>query len=275
MITDDQAMSGAQRCFLMHELKQLLPDGVKLPLLSAEELAARFIELNLPPKRDKVLQPSPLPGVWQFFTPSGRLLALWRTETIVAQNASVIADPKLPGTVVIALKPPNVESATVDIFYSLPASKYLPNWQLTASLPNGNPTEVAANRRIAIYLWTGVLVIAAIVILAGLMAQAFHNQMRHARLKNDLVATVSHELKTPLSSIRLLVDTLLDEKSLDLDKTREYLQLIAKENTRLSRLIDNFLAFSRMERNKHAFQFIATSPVTVINEARRRRSRAI
>ena len=134
------------------------------------------------------------------------------------------------------------------MFNSIPAGKYLPNWQLTLSLIGGNATDAAANRRIAIYLWTGILVITAITISAGFLMQVLHEQMRFVRLKNDLAATVSHELKTPLSSIRLLVDTLLDEPSPDSSKTREYLQLIAKENTRLSRLIDNFLAFSRMER---------------------------
>ena len=46
--------------------------------------------------------------------------------------------------------------------------------------------------------------------LTCLVAGLLRRQMRVARLKNDLVATVSHELKTPLASIRLLVDTLLE-----------------------------------------------------------------
>jgi signal transduction histidine kinase len=265
---DDPTMSGTQRRFLMQEIKQLLPNQVKLPLLPAEELASRFVELKaLPPRKEGVLQPSPLPGIWQLASSNGRLMTLWRTETIVAQSDSVISRPAPPGEVAIALRPPKAENPPVDIFHTLPAGKYLPNWQLTLSLPGGNATDAAANRRIAIYLWTGIIVIAAITFLAGFLLQVFHNQMRYARLKNDLVATVSHELKTPLSSIRLLVDTLLDEQSPDLNKTRDYLRLIAKENARLSRLIDNFLAFSRMEHNKHAFQFAAISPAAVINEA--------
>jgi signal transduction histidine kinase len=291
---DDPTMSGTQRRFLMQEIKshlELLPSPIGrgaggegnqssltlalsqrerelTTLLPAEELASRFVELKAsPPRKEGVLQPSPLPGVWQLASSNGRLLALWRTETIVAQSDSVISRPAPPGEVAIALRPPKAENPPVDVFYTLPAGKYLPNWQLTLSLPGGNATDAAANRRIAIYLWTGIIVIAAITILAGFLLQVFHNQMRYARLKNDLVATVSHELKTPLSSIRLLVDTLLDEQSPDLNKTRDYLRLIAKENARLSRLIDNFLAFSRMARNKHAFQFAAISPATVINEA--------
>ncbi len=238
-----------------------------LPLLAAEELAARFVELKVSPKRDAVLQPSPLPGIWQLALPYGRMVALWSTETIVAQSASAITKPALPGEVTLALRPPNDQAPAANVFYSLPAGKYLPNWQLTLSWGIGSRADAAANRRIVTYLWTGIIVIAAIGILAGFMAQVFRNQMRYARLKNDLVATVSHELKTPLSSVRLLVDTLLDEKTPDTDKTRDYLQLIAKENARLSRLIDNFLAFSRMERNKYAFQFTKISLATAISEA--------
>src|SRR5262249_52104945 len=75
------------------------------------------------------------------------------------------------------------------------------------------------------------------------------------QLRNDLVANVTHELKTPLSSMRLLVETLLNSPRLEETTAREYLQLIARENLRLSRLIDNFLTFSRIERNKFTFKF--------------------
>jgi signal transduction histidine kinase len=92
-------------------------------------------------------------------------------------------------------------------------------------------------------------------VLGLLVAQVVRRQMALARLKNDLVATVSHELKTPLSSMRVLVDTLLTAETLNEQTVREYLQLIAQENERLSRLIENFLTFSRIERKKYSFHF--------------------
>jgi signal transduction histidine kinase len=88
-----------------------------------------------------------------------------------------------------------------------------------------------------------------------------------ARLKNDLVATVSHELKTPLTAMRALVDTLLDAERFDEETTREYLKLLATENARLSRLIDNFLTFSRLERNKYTFEFTRVRPQQVVEGA--------
>ena len=53
---------------------------------------------------------------------------------------------------------------------------------------------------------------------------------------------------------RALADMLLEGRYRDEKQRQEYLGLIAKENQRLSRLIDNFLAFSRMERNKRTFE---------------------
>ena len=52
-----------------------------------------------------------------------------------------------------------------------------------------------------------------------------------------------------------------------LQPVREYLELIAKENARLSRLIDNFLTFSRMERNKRAFSFSPIEPAAIVASA--------
>src|SRR2546421_4970006 len=113
----------------------------------------------------------------------------------------------------------------------------------------------AAKTRRSLYLWTGILVAGGMGVVGLLAAQVVRRQMALARLKNDLAATVSHELKTPLSSMRVLVDTLLSSDTLDEHTVREYLQLIAQENERLSRLIENFLTFSRMERKKYSFQF--------------------
>ena len=55
--------------------------------------------------------------------------------------------------------------------------------------------------------------------------------------------------------------------SFDACKTREYLELIAGENLRLSRLIDNFLTFSRIERNRQNFEFRTSLPARVVETA--------
>ena len=107
----------------------------------------------------------------------------------------------------------------------------------------------------------------SIAVVALLVARYVGAQMRLARLKNELVSTVSHELKTPLASMRALADTLTAGRYRDEGQLREYLALIVKENLRLSALIENFLTFSRMERGKQRFQFEDLSPATVVTTA--------
>ncbi len=137
---------------------------------------------------------------------------------------------------------------------SVPAGSYLPNWTIDLSLEGDDPFAAAASAKVA-YWWMACLSISTIVVLAFGLAMYLRRQMSLTRLKNDLIATVSHELKTPLSAMRVLNDTLIDGKLPNEKDRRDYLQLIARENLRLSRLIDNFLTFSRMECNKAAFEF--------------------
>ncbi|HKS38076.1 MAG TPA: HAMP domain-containing sensor histidine kinase, partial [Verrucomicrobiae bacterium] len=141
----------------------------------------------------------------------------------------------------------------------------LPGWRLALKEPG--LFDASANARVSTYVWTGFLVVVAMCVLAVIVLSLVRRQMTLTRLKNDLVANVTHELKTPLSSMRLLVDTLLNSEKLNEKTAREYLQLIAKENSRLSRLIDNFLTFSRMERNKHVFDFSEVSVARVVDGA--------
>jgi signal transduction histidine kinase len=137
-----------------------------------------------------------------------------------------------------------------------------PNWRITdpSSLPALN---AAGAPRVARYAWIALAAILAIILVAGFAAHFLRRQWQLARLKTDLVAAVSHELKTPLASVRLLVETLLEDEQPE-GRMREYLELIARENQRLSRLIGNFLTFSRLERNLRRFDIRATAPERVV-----------
>jgi signal transduction histidine kinase len=111
------------------------------------------------------------------------------------------------------------------------------------------------------------LAIAVVAITSLIAGQALRRQWRLARMKTDLVAAVSHELKTPLASVRLLVDSLLEDEKPDAQRTHDYLELIARENLRLSGVIENFLTFSRLERNRQKFEFSVTQPDAVVQSA--------
>lgn len=148
-------------------------------------------------------------------------------------------------------------------FVKAAVGKYFPGWKIELYFEGGDVFKRAAKRQAALYTWTAALVIILILLSGGFAGQAVGRQIKLNRLKNDFIATVSHELKTPLASMRVLADTLLEGNYKDQKQATEYLQLICKENKRLSGLIDNFLTFSRMERNKHAFEIVKTSPAAI------------
>jgi signal transduction histidine kinase len=266
---ENPALGAAQRLFLMKQVRKLpiRPADRDFPTLEAEELAARVLDTRPQVSKEAVLRPTAAPGVWQFASSSGRVLALFHTENLQTQMGATIAARALPTDVSVSIEPPGQELAREGVYQQLDAGRQLPGWRLALSLRGGELLSDAADEQIAVYLWTGILGIAAISILAVFIARTLQRQIRLTRLKNDLVATVSHELKTPLSSMRLLVDTLLEAGHLEEQKAREYLQLVAKENRRLSHLIDNFLAFSRMEQNRNAFDRKEVSPSDIVRGA--------
>jgi len=218
-----------------------------------------------PTRADASLHPSGLPGTWRLASPGGRVVALLKTETVLKRVAEVMAAVALPGDVRVTALLPGMEP-DAGVLHSLPAGLQMPGWRLTLALIDAEGSA-DANGRTAVYVWIAVLLIAAMSIVAVLVAGVLQRQMRVARLKNDLLATVSHELKTPLASMRLLVDTLLDAETLETPRAREYLQLVAKENMRLSHLIDNFLSFSRMERGKRTFELVECLPDEIVRRA--------
>jgi signal transduction histidine kinase len=79
-------------------------------------------------------------------------------------------------------------------------------------------------------------------------------QLRQARQKTDFVSNVSHELKTPLTSIRMFSELLAEGRVADPTKQRTYLNVIATEAARLTRLINNVLDFARIERGEKKYQ---------------------
>jgi signal transduction histidine kinase len=88
-----------------------------------------------------------------------------------------------------------------------------------------------------------------------------------AQLKADFVASVSHDLKTPLSLIRMFAETLELGRVPEAERRREYYQVIVRESERLSRLIDNVLDFSRIERGRRRYDIVPTAVGPVVQEA--------
>ncbi len=262
----DAALSSSQRRFLMREVKALAPGAAIFPTLEAEELAAEYLDHDPARPADARLQRTPLAKVWRLPVADGTLVALFREERVRAELATAIGALTLPDAQVTVLAPGEAGPADRRV-PSLDASELLPGWRLALSFNGTDPLALASERQSRFYLWMGVGVVAIIAVLALMLARTVAAQMRLARLKNELVSTVSHELKTPLASMRALVDTLAAGRFRDERQLQDYLHLIVKENVRLSHVIENFLAFSRMERGQQRFHFEALAPAEVVRAA--------
>lgn len=262
-------MPSAQRRFLYKNLLQLgEPTVSNHRVLDAETLVMDMLPFTFPVGSS--LQKAPKEGI--FMLRSGNLVALFKESNLIEDMfafAHIGLDEDAHTKMMVL--PPGRSSGQEDVLTSLPISESaLPGWRL-ALIPDDETAieavdEVAASR-ISLYYWSGSLVVVTLFALAFAIARYHHMQMRLTRMKNDLVATVSHELKTPLSSMRMLVETLLDGHYTDPKLTRDYLDLIYKENVRLSRLIENFLTFSRLERKRHNFSFDEIDMNACINAA--------
>ncbi|MEO8352467.1 MAG: HAMP domain-containing sensor histidine kinase [Chthoniobacteraceae bacterium] len=255
-------LPSAQRRFLMRELHRLHP-GAHFPTLPAEDLAARYLESTPSIAIPDGLRPTSLPGVWQAASPGRKAIVLFDRENLRAWFERAVRDPSLAASVRLTVRAPDDQDTADRPLVAGDLGPQMPGWQLALSLNDQAIFDTTAERKVEAYLWIGSAVIGAMTVLTVLIARGFGRQVRLARLKNDLVANVSHELKTPLTAMRALVETLLENDRFDETTTREYLQLLAQENTRLSRLIENFLTFSRLERNKFTLNFTPQKPAAI------------
>ncbi len=131
-----------------------------------------------------------------------------------------------------------------------------------------NPVEDALDLpRDTVYLWAIALSVGGIG--AGVLAttRTVLREAKAGQLKSDFVANVTHELKTPLTSIRMFLDTLLLGRVTDEDEARECLQIMARESERLTRLIEQLLVFSRIESKKWRLRLGFENPRALVEEA--------
>jgi signal transduction histidine kinase len=129
----------------------------------------------------------------------------------------------------------------------------LPYWE--ASLYLADPARMASAARQVTYLLFFLIALAIGAIAWGgyLIATETRRQLVLVEKKNDFVSNVSHELKTPLTSIRMFAELLEEGRIEDTAKRNRYLRIIRLESERLTRLINNVLDFAKLERNQKRY----------------------
>ncbi len=166
----------------------------------------------------------------------------------------------------VALSRPGFRGDWKHPFVATEIGEGLPHWEAALYLLDTQQIRRSAS---TLQLTLGSIVFALIgsILLGGwLMATDVRRQMRLAQQKTDFVSNVSHELKTPLTSIRMFADMLAEERVNDPARRTQYLRIIAAESSRLSRLISNVLDFARLERGEESREHHACDLVEIAKE---------
>ena len=132
-------------------------------------------------------------------------------------------------------------------------SSSLPFWKVGVYLKEPQSLEKLSKRKASLRIYVIIGLVLAIAFGIYLVLREAKREAELVRLRSDFVANVSHELRTPLSSIQIFSETLKQDRLPSREKREQYLNTISSESSRLARLVDNVLDFSRLERRTKEF----------------------
>ena len=136
-------------------------------------------------------------------------------------------------------------------------TRILPGWQV-AYTPSAKDVGNQLMRQNLLLLGLAVGALLAIALSGFAIWWEVRREHADVDLRNRFIANVSHELKTPLSLIRMYTETLYMRRVHDPDKQQEYFSVILREAERLSRLIENVLDFSRLRSGDGIYHLTGT-----------------
>ncbi len=129
------------------------------------------------------------------------------------------------------------------------------SWNLT--LYEKGLSEIKKETRKRMFLMYGLLSFSLITVLLGsiVMFRFLTQEHKLLAMKANFLSSISHELKTPLTSIKMFAEMMARGRVQKVEKVQEYSGLIGKEATRLENLIGAILNYTRMEHGKSGFHW--------------------
>ena len=133
-----------------------------------------------------------------------------------------------------------------------------PPWNVNIFQDNPSEAEKEYNLRKNIYILFVAAVVMAILLAGFLAIRMTAKELELAKLKSEFVSTVSHDFRTPLTSIRYLAELLKRGRVKEETKKQRYYETITDEIDRLSRLVENILDFSKIEADVKEYRLEET-----------------
>ncbi len=264
----DHDMPSSQRLFLWHEL-QALGSQVVLPHAAEEALSLTMAGHGFLPEEKGVFVPSPQDPSVLAIRPAGQSVVLYLRQHKLLDELHAFAGKALAAHGLTARIEPPGAGQDAAALASIALGRPLPGWTLTADGPDASLAIAARIERMkTVYLVSAIGGCLLIGLLTGWAIRRFAQRARDTQVRQDFLSVVSHELKTPLTSIRMFVDSLAGGGLQEEERARTYLEFIRRENERLSRLVENFLTFSRIESGRMAFDFHVVHPDDIADAVR-------
>jgi signal transduction histidine kinase/tetratricopeptide (TPR) repeat protein len=116
------------------------------------------------------------------------------------------------------------------------------------------------------YFWTILTLVVVLTFGAVLIGRTIGHEMEILKLKSDFVSSVSHEFKTPLTSIKALAERLQSDKVIDSARMKQYFSLISQNTDQLTHLVKNLLDFSKIEEGKLEYHYAPTDIAELVNQ---------
>jgi signal transduction histidine kinase len=128
--------------------------------------------------------------------------------------------------------------------------------------PGAELAWLAGRRRMLL----AVLAIMALVVIGGgyFIGRAVTRELAVARMQSDFVSAVSHEFRSPLTSMRHMTELLEGDRVPSEDRRRQYYGMLSRETKRLHRLVEGLLNFGRMEARTMKYEFAELDPAELV-----------
>jgi len=146
-------------------------------------------------------------------------------------------------------------------------STYFPGYYVLIKLQEESLIDEFVKRRSWIYGIALTMLLGGMVLGILLILRDISREAHLAQLRADFISNVTHELKTPLTSIQLFTESIALKRIKTAAQKKEYLQIILKETESLKRMINNILDSSREGRGKREYHFKEVNISAQVNTA--------